>query len=216
MGSLLQSQREPGDGLALVLQNGQIELVETVVGGGGGGFTPIQLTATFVQPAVGSAVVASVNSTLGAVVGSGAIVGGTAGAYVISAIGVGTLTLINLGSSGLVVNAAPTTVIPNGSSLVFDGPAIQFLTGLDLTYTVSSGYQVTATVTSIGQGGPDGTIQVFYNNLQFGPAEAAPTISVATTAAAVAEDLSIVGQPTTFVGGTNGSINLDLPAPPSG
>jgi len=173
-------------------------------------------TANFTQPAVGSNVVVSVSNTVGAVVGAAVLVAGGGGAYSLFAVGVGTITLTNLGSSGGVTNAAPTTVIPSGSGVTYDGPATQLLSGLDLAFTVTSGYQVTATVQSLGVGGAGGTLPILYNNLQFGATQAAPTISQATTANPTAENLNITAQATTAAAGTNGNINFNLPAPPAG
>jgi hypothetical protein len=193
-------------------------------GGAGGGpgppgppGPPTATTALYVQPAVDAAVTIAVNSSVGAIVGGALLVSGGGGAYVISAVPDAThITIINLGSSGLVTNAAPAANVASGSIVTYDGPAVKFLTGLDLTFTVAAGYKITATVTSLGVGGAGGTLPVLYSNMQFGSGVAAPTISIAGSGAAIAEDLNLTGSFTSLGGGSNGNINLNLPAPPAG
>lgn len=76
------------------------------------------LSASFVQPAVSSTVVASVTDSTFLVVGQNVFVE-TGGYYKVTAKAAGQATLENLGYAD---NAPPTTVIPNGSQVSPSGP----------------------------------------------------------------------------------------------
>lgn len=94
------------------------------------GPAPTTTTANYTQPASGSTVVVSVARTSGWVIGQLVTVGtrGTYGAsssyYGVTAIGAGTLTLSNLGSSGA-LNAATTGTYVSPGSTVLSGAVVQ-------------------------------------------------------------------------------------------
>jgi hypothetical protein len=214
--------------MTATLDRGRLERVEHLVqlalartgggGGGGGGGDGTTTSAAFSQPAVGSNVVVSVVSPAGAIVGAWALVGGGGGAYVIRAVGASTLTLTNVGTSNLVVNAAPTTVIALGSTVTYDAPTQMLVSGglSDLTLTAAAApYQNIPNVGQIsGAGGLGGVLPLHITGMQFDATQAAPFIGQLPTANAVGQNLRMTPQASTnLASGSPGRLIGDLSDP---